>query len=891
MSLSRFLRIVRQRLRAVWRPDALDIELDRELAFHLEQLTSEFIADGLTPAEARLAARRALGNVPLIAEQARDQRGIAWLHDFRRDILYGLRMLLRHRMTSCVIVVSLALGIGANTAVLSAIDAVVRARLLIPDAEHVVVARMHRLDTPIQDAPVTVADYLAWTEQNQSFASIGLMLGNQADFGEADEVPAERIQGVAATPELFAVLKVAPALGRLFTDEEARRAQPSVPIVLSHRLWQRRFAGSPAVIGTRFRLNKRTAYVVGVMPEDFVYPTAGVEYWTPLIVNRSDAQSPQRVYGVTARLKPGVTARQAEADLNRMSALSAREGPDRGDGWAVRFTPVREVLYGWTSQPLWTLEAAVALVLLVACTNVSAILLARSVARRSEITLRAALGASRGRIVRQLMTETVVLVAAGGALGVFVAWTSLRGFATMTSPPGTLRMVDVTMDARVVAVAAFISITSGLLFGIVPALAGSRWDIGESRKRRWREALVGSQIAVTFVLLIGAALLTRSFVAIITRDVQFNPERLLTFQVNLPLSDFMQRRGAVGDRPYFQITPPPSLMFQRVHEGLRAIPGALAAAGTSVHIVNTLIVPMTAVHASRSPIDAAWFLVTPDFLTTIGARVVRGRDLATSDIASSQWVVVVNESAARRLWPGVDPIGQQLTLTDVPEERPREVVGVVANIPVTLPEEETRPVVYLSYLQQPGWYPLPGANLLGQMTFMVRTSGDPLALVPAARKVVAEIDPDRPISNVRTMDEQLRLFMPQRADFVAIISVFAGAAMLLAAIGIYGIVSYTTALRTREIGVRMALGARAQDIVQLVGRRAMLLIGISLAAGLVGALALTQLLRSQLWEITPTDPFTYVAVSVLLLLVCAAAGALPTRRATTVDPTIALRCE
>jgi putative ABC transport system permease protein len=290
-------------------------------------------------------------------------------------------------------------------------------------------------------------------------------------------------------------------------------------------------------------------------------------------------------------------------------------------------------------------------------------------------------------------------------------------------------------------------------------------------------------------------------------------------------------------------------------------------------------------------VNSAFYFVTPDFFSTMGARLVGGRDLGTADTVLSRWVVVVNETAARNLWPGENPIGRYLSVAGIPDERPREVVGVVADIPLTVPESSPRPAIYMSYLQQPGRYPLPGANLLGTMIFMIRTSGDPWSLAAAARGAVAAIDGDRPIANVTTMQEQLRARVPRRADYITIIASFAMAALVLAAIGIYGIVSYNAAGRTREIGLRMALGARAQDIVRLVGRRALLLVGLGVAAGLAGALALTQLLRSQLWAVSPTDPATYAVASLFLLLVCAAACAVPTRRAATVNPMVALRCE
>jgi predicted permease len=904
MSLLRFLRMARQRVRALLRRDALDTELDRELAFHLDQLAAEYIADGMPPAEARHAARRALGNMPLVADQCRDHRGVSWLHDFRRDVIHGLRMLVRNPIASSVIVASLGLGIGTNTALLGVIDAIARVSLPVPQAERVIVVRTYRQDAPAQQSLATIADYLAWVDGQQTLESISLTLGNQADVGERRGLPAERIQGVAATAALFAVLGVTPALGRLYTDDEARRVAPSIPVVLSHRLWQRRFGGTPDAIGLRFRMNARDAYIVGVMPEGVRYPNLGVDYWVPLIVNPSDVQSPQRLLGVTARLKDGITLEQAASDLDRISVQLGRERPDRHAGWRARVQPLRQAMYGWTSEPLWTLEAAVALVLLVACTNAAGLLLARAVARRSEITVRAALGASRGRLVRQLMAETTVLTAAGGLLGLFVAWVGVRFLSTMTAPTGAVGIIDVSLDARMLAIGVLIAMGTGFLFGIVPAFAGSRLDISESRKGRWREGLVAAQIAVTFVLLIGAGLLTRTFLAVITHDVRFDAENVLMFQVTVPLGEFMHRRGSVGDRPYFDITRRPSTLFARIHEGLRGLPGAVSVAGSSIPIVNSLVIPTTDVQrqptttrvevrpaAFTETVNSAFYFVTPDFFRTVRARLVSGRDLGTDDTALSQWVVVVNETAARHLWPGENPLGRYLSIAGVPDERPREVVGVVADIPLTVPESSPRPAIYLSYLQQPARYPLPGANLLGQMIFMIRTAGEPLALVASARDAVASIDPDRPIANVTTMQEQLRARIPRDADYITVIASFAMTALMLAAIGIYGIVSYNAAGRTREIGLRMALGARAQDIVRLVGRRALLLVGLGVAAGLAGALALTQLLRSQLWAVSPTDPATYAVASLFLLLVCAAACAVPTRRAATVNPTIALRCQ
>jgi predicted permease len=904
MSITRRIRVAGRRLRALTRRDTLDHELDRELAFHVEQLTAELVAGGMPPDEARHAARRQIGNLPLLAEQCRDVRRVGWLLDFRQDVAFAMRMLLRHPIATFVIVSSLAIGIGANTAVIAVMDTIARTRLAIPDPERVVVARTFSQATPGQSQGVTAAEFVAWQDETRSLEPMGVSLGNQSDFGESHGAPAERIQGVTATSDLFSVLRVPPLLGRVFVPGDVRAGE-ALPLVISHRLWVRRFGAERSVIGATIRMNRQAAQIIGVMPEAFHYPAEAVDYWVPFVANRSPVQSPQRLFNVTARLKPGFTREQAEADLNRINAHLARENPSAHAGWSVQLSPVRTAMFGWTAEPLWTLEAAFALVLLVACTNVAVLLLARALTRRAEMGVRTALGAGRGRLVRQLLAETSVLSLAGGLLGVGLAWLGVRALLMVPPPPGSVAVMDVTFNGRMVALAAAMAIGAGLLFGVVPALAGSQWNVAESKQRRWREALVGVQIAVTFVLLVGAGLLARSFLHVVTRDVQFDPERMLSVQLNVPLGDFMQPRGALGTLPYFEISPSPALLFQRIHEELQALPGALAVAGTSLPLVNSLVTPTIEVapgpsrsgvlpatgNADALPLATAYFMVTPGFVSSIGAHLVHGRDFERRDSPTAQWVAVVNETAAARMWPGEEAVGRQFTIPGRPQERPREVIGVVRDIPLTLPWAEPQPVVYLSYLQQPSFYPLPGANLLGQMTFMVRTTGDPMDLLPAVRQVVASIDADRPLSSVQTVEQSLRSRMPRRAQYVTVIGGFALAATLLAAIGVYGIVAYNAARRTREIGIRLALGASTRDVVNLVGRRAVLLAAVGLVAGLAGALAFTQLLRSQLWGVTPTDPITFVAAAVLLLAVCGVASALPTRRAVSVSPTVALRTE
>jgi len=928
----RLLRVARQRWRALFRRDAVDEELASELSFHIEQLTQEFVERGMSEREAQVAARRAVGNIPLLEEQSRDTRKVAWLHDFRQDVLYGARMLRRDPGFTLVALASLALGIGANTAILSVIDSVLRDRLTIPHDDRVVVLRTFPLDSPAQETHARIVDYFAWRDENRSFEVMGAAMGHNADVGAgAGGAPPERIGGQSITADAFAALGVQPLLGRTFTvqDEEESGNVPARVIILSHRLWQQRFFGRADVIGHQVRLDRINRTVIGVMPEGFQYPNAQTYYWIPLRMERSQDRNPQRFFVVTARLKDDVSIEQAQSDLETIAARLARVDPDRHTGWGVRVKPVREAMFGWTRGRLYILEGAVALVLLVACANVAGLLLARGLVRGPEIALRTALGAGRGRVVRQLLTESVLLSLGGGALGLVVAWVGIRALVAMDPPPGGVAIGDITLSLRTLGATGFIAIVTGMLYGLAPALVHARASLTDtlkepaggsgSRHPQLRSVLVAVQIAVTMILLVSAGLLMKSFVRVMSRDLRFDTERLLTFEVHIPIGDYLQRRSTVDGLPYFEISPPPSIALERIYHGLRAIPGAQAVAGASSPLLNSIVVPSATISldaqrtrsvtpsapsasfaigvgASASHLDerrtttAAYFLVTPEFFTSIRSPQLRGRDFTEHDTASGEWVAIINESAAHRFWPESDPLGQAFTILNSPEERPRTVIGIVRDIPLTL-EGELRPAIYTLYLQQPTGHPSIGANIFGQMMFMVRSTGDPMSLLPASRRVVGEVDPDRPMSSIATMEQRLQGVIPRRGYLVFAISAFAITATLLAAIGIYGVMAYAVTQRTREIGIRLALGAAAHEVVGLVGRRTFLVVGLGLLAGMAGALAATQLIQSQLWDVTPTDPATFVLVPLLFALVAIIAAFFPMRRAISVDPTIALRCE
>ncbi len=899
MSLARFIRIWRLRIRSFVKKDTLDSELSREFSFHLEQLIEENSARGMSREEAARAARHALGSIALFEEQCRDERRVGWLHDLGRDIRYGGRMLWKSPCLTAVAVVSLALGIGANTATLSAIGGALSGSLPYIEPDRLVVIRTFPLNNPSQMSNASLPDYFAWKDQSVSFELMGVSLANQAEMTLGDDVAEERLVGRTVSVELFPALGIQPMIGRLFSAFDYRAGERARAVVISHSLWQRRFGGDPAVLNKELRLNGRPWTIIGVMPPYFpLFPDA-VDYWLPMALERP-AENSSRFFMVVARLKDGVTFARAQADMDAIAARQAEEFPNRNRGWGVRLQPLREFLYGWIRTPLLTLQAAVGFVVLIACSNVAGLLLARGAARSPEIAMRRALGAGSGRIVRQLLTESVLIAFLGGALGLLVAHWGLGAVARTAPPPGGSRLPEMTLSGSALALTAATSLLTGLAFGLFPAFASlqqglrrGRQDFQSTRPPKAafhvRGVLIAGQLALTFMLLIGFSLMTKSFILLVGRDLNFDPHNLLSFEVRIPQHLYLRAIGVYRDARLFEISPNPALDLQRVHERLRAFQGAVAVAGISHPPVNSLIVPSAGViseHGNRT--SASYFLITSNFFSTMRAPLIRGREFDDRDTNSSKWVAVVNETAARQLWPGEDPVGKQFVLDTVPDERSREVIGVIADIPLRTARTEAQAVIYLSYLQQPRRYG-PSGNMFGQMTFVIRTTGDPMSLVAAVRKAVAEVEPDRPIANIATVEGYARARLGDFSRYVLVLGAFAVIATLLSAVGVYGMVAYAVAQQTQEIAIRMALGASVREIVALVGRRALLLVNAGLLCGLAGSLVLTRLIASQLWGVTATDPATYAAVSLLLVLVTLLACFIPVRRAIRLDPSSVLR--
>jgi len=908
MTLTRLLRIWRHRVTSIANRGALDEATARELTFHFDQLVAEHIASGKTQAEARRAARLSLGNPAALGEACRDQRRVNWWHDALQDVRYGLRMLRRTPGFTIVAVASLAVGIGANGAILGVMDAVRHQMLPFPDDARLVVVKTVPLDDPSRTANASLPDYVAWKARSQAFEAIGASLVDQRDFGADPPNVPERIYGQLFSPSLFETLRVQPALGRVFTEEEAQPDAPAPVLVISHRLWQGRFGGDPQIIGRQVRANRLTCTVIGVMPPTFRYPDDRTQYWAPMPVNRIQAQGSARYFLVTARLRTTASAAQAEADLASIAADLAREFPERHKGWGVRVQPIRVTLFGWTVTPLLTMEAAVALLLSIACVNVAGLLLARGTTRRPEIAMRRALGAGRGRVVRQFVTESVLLSTIGGALGILVAWWSVRALTSAFPPPGALAITHVAMNSRMLALMVGLSMFAGVATGLVPALAGARgehWGGSgrdpASRGRPWLwGAYASAQIALALVLLIGAGLIANSFLRLAQRDLAFDVEGLLTADYRIPGVEHTKPIASYNGFPYFEITRSPAPALQRIYERLQRVPGIEAVGGISYPHLNSILVPeltvtlegqSPAASAARDALSASYFLVTPNLFHTMRVPLIAGRDFTDADTFSTPWVAVVNESAAARFWPGQDPIGKRFTLDIVSEEQSREVVGVVRDVPTRRAQTRPEPIIYTSYLQQPTRYRGPWLNMFGQMTFVARTSGPPGNLAPDVRRAVAEVDPNRPLANVESLSAQLDGQMRSRRSMTLALAIFACAATLLAAIGTYGVMAYAVAERRRELGIRIAVGASARQITALIGRGALSLIGVGLSSGLVVAVAGTRLLASQLWQITPTDPPTFVVLSAFLFLVALVACLVPLRRALQVDPTVALKYE
>ena len=796
-----------------------------------------------------------------------------------KDLRYGVRSFLKRPGFLVIAVSTLALGIGATTAMFTVVNSVLLRPLPFPEPERIVLFEGVNPRQGITESNMSVPDIADWQKQAQSFDQIAAFFSGGVFISTGEEV--ERVRAAAVSPEFFPLFKTNPISGRTLQPDDMQQGREAA-VVISHSLWQGRFGGTADVVGRKITLNGKPANVVGIMPAGFTYPR-DCEVWTPLPLEPAKEARENRFVSVVTRLKPGVSLVQAQTEMDTINQRLAQNYVDTNSGWSVRLTELRESLVGELRTSLLILLGAVAFVLLIACANVANLLLARAVSRQKEIAVRTALGASRLRVVRQLLTESVLLSVVSGLLGLALSLWFIKLLLAIT-PPNTPRLSEIGIDWRVFAFTFAVTILAGVLFGLFPALQTSRPNLNETLKdsgRRGAETsgrnrvgslLIVSEIALSFILLAGAGLLIKSFLHLREINPGFNPDHILTMRVTLPPGKYAQ-----GE--------PRAQIYKQLIESVRATPGVQSAGlvlslplgGDSFNVGRGVIRegrPMT----PDEQTNAQHLPVSPDYFQTLQIPLKAGRLFTDQDTLQSTKVAIVNETMARALWPNENPIGRRFIVWR-DEKFAREVVGVVGDTKGSL-DEEPGQQMYVPYAQDPTW---------GSLSLVVRTTGEPTALAGSVREAIRAVERGAPNYNLKTMNDVVSTSAAPRRVPMLLLSAFAGVAMLLAMLGIYGVTSYYVTQRTHEIGVRMALGAQIVDVLKLVLRRAMLLALIGIGIGVAGAVALTRYLTSLLFGVKPIDTLTFIAVAAVMAVVVLVACLVPARRAAKIDPLEALR--
>ncbi len=869
---------------AVIRRRKLADEIDEEVRFHLEMEAQENRERGMPPDEAHYAALRRFGNVTQAQERSREMWGWSWLEALLQDVRYGLRQLRRNPGFTAVGILTLALGIGANTAMFSVIDAVLLQPLPYVHPSQLVSVRQPLSHAP--DAKVSYPNFFDWRSQNHVFSSISAYRESDitlTGLGQPVDLP-----GAIVTWDTFRLLGTKPALGRGFLPQEEQAG--SHEVVLSHRLWQSRFASNPRIIGAPIALNGKSYTIAGVMPSGFQFPIGAetVELWTT-IESKSPMATDRRahIFNVIARLKPGATLSQAEADMGVISRRLAKEYPNTdGDFKGVIVEPELRHVVGSIQLALLILLGAVGFVLLIACANVASLLLSRGAARNKEIAIRSALGAGRHRVVRQMLTESFLLSFLGTGLGLLVAALGTEVLLRLT-PVTIPRASQVGVNGDVLLFAIALALVTAMIFGAAPALQlskpgrvealkeGGRSSSEAARHRRLRNGLVIGETAAAFSLLAGAALLIASYLALQKTDPGFNPHQLLTFTVQLPAGPGHSRSEMV---PFYTRL----LARLRQTSGVRSASGVVPLPETD-HWSLGFEIEGHPVASAMQPI-AGFVMAGPGYFHTMGIPILRGREFTEADNAKAPLVTVVSQAFARRYFPNQDPVGKRIQPDASPTGTPpwRQIVGVVGDVKDRGLAGTAEPVYYVPYDQLP---------LSSTLTLIARAKGNPQGLVSLVRSEMASVAPNMPLYNIETMEQYLASSSAQARFNTVLLGIFAGLALLLAAVGLYGVVSYSVSQRTQEIGIRMALGAEKRDVLRMVVGQGLKLALIGVAMGIFGALALTRLLTSMLYGVKPTDPLTFIAVSLVLIAVALLACYIPARRAAKVDPMVALRYE
>jgi putative ABC transport system permease protein len=856
----------------------MDRDMEDEIASHLDEATEEYIQRGLSREEARRAAQRSFGGVTQTKEVYRQLRSFMWLEELRRDFRYALRTLLRSPAFTITATATLALAIGANTTMFSVLNAVLLRPLPFRSPEQLAMLWTEDPTSNLREGRSSLSDVEQWRGQSQTFEDMATFDTVSTVLTGADG--AEQIIGASISANLCPLLGVRPVLGRSFTMDEGEQRQRVV--LVSHRFWQTRLAGSPSALGTTLVLNGVSYRVVGILPADFRIARFDADVWEPHPIHRS--QRGAQTWFVIGRLRSGVTLKQAQAEMSTVARRLDDRLPTAERNQGISVVPLELYVVGPQSRlALWTLVGAVFFVFLIAAANVASLSLARTMARAREMAVRAALGANAGRLLRQLLTESVALAALSGLIGTLLAVGGIR-LVRAFGPQNLPRLNEVGLDFGVLAWALFVSLLAGILVGVAPAITTMRRDLrptGEASgrtvsagasSRRIRRALVVAEFALAIVLLIGAGLLVRSWWHVTQIDPGFRPERVLIMELSPP--------------PTLSIPSQRTDLYYRVLEQIQAVPGVESAGIIDDLFSDNPRERVVTVERNDGTFSDRLRLtrdeVTADFFTTLGTPLLRGRFFSNGDGPTTPSVAIINDAMARRSWPDQDPVGRRIKFGAREDEGSWcTVVGVVGDMRRQGLERDALPQMFV---------PLAQSNPPSNVALFIRTSSDePLTMAGALRAAARSVEKSAPIFGVLPLEQQLGTYLMQRRFQTSLLIGFSVVALVMAAVGIYGLIQYSIASRTREIGLRMAIGAQAADIFRMVIAEGLMLSLTGIALGLVGAWWLVGLGSSLLFGLSAGDPLTFAAVSLLLTAVAVAACYLPARRAMRIDPIAALR--
>ncbi|HEX4696404.1 MAG TPA: ABC transporter permease [Candidatus Udaeobacter sp.] len=892
---------IRERLAKLGLSPVREAEIVEELSQHLEEEYERALSRGAPDEEARQQVLEELNTTDLLGHELKDvERRVSKetvalgaetktniFADISQDLRYGLRTLLKNPGFTIVAVCALALGIGANSAIFSVVNAVLLRPLPFKNPEQLVMVWENAAHQGFPKNTPSPLNFLDWQRQNTVFTGMAAMCERSFNLTGVGEP--ERVDGRRVSANLFDLLGVPASLGRTFVQEDDRPGAHVV--VLSDSLWKRRFGSDPSVIGRAVTLNGESYTVIGVMPRSVHLPAYGNwndQLWVPIAFTNEEAtQRGNHFLDVVARMKPGITLKQAQAEMETIAARLAKEYPKYNMRIGATVTPLHEEIVGDIKPALLILLGAVGFVLLIACANVANLLLARAAVREKEIALRLALGASRFRLTRQFLTESVLLASVGAGFGLLLAVAGVRVLKTFV-PSMILQIQTINIDAKVLLFTASVALLTGIAFGLAPALHASHSNLNDSLKEGGRDSSVGgkgnrlrgllviAEVAVSFILLIGAGLLINSFLHLRSLDPGFRADHLLTMKVDLP-----ELKYPDGERR--------AIFFDEVLRRVRALPGvqSVAVAGNLPFTYNgdsaTIAVEGIPDPPPDQWPDVIYRAVGPGYFSTMGIPLTRGRDFTDQERTDSKKVVVITERTAQHYWPGQDPTGKRLKMGTSTSNQPwREVVGVVKDVRQNDFIAEPKMQMYFPYRQ---------LKDLAANALVVRTSVEPLSLATSVRNAIWAVDKDQPVAAIDTMDHIVSEAVARQRFTMLLLGLFATLALLLASVGIYGVMSYSVAQRTREIGIRIALGARRSDVLQMTVKQGLKLVGAGMILGLVAAFFLTRVLATLLFGISATDPLTFLGISLVLLVVAVLASYVPALRATRVDPITALRAQ